>query len=80
MIRDIIEPKDSVITIHIPKEYIGKKIEYIVFPLESEKNVDKKGNEFKSLKGALKQYADPSKMELENKAWKLYIKERYQNK
>jgi len=36
MIREIIEVKDKFYKIHLPKEYINKKVEILVFPLNEE--------------------------------------------
>ena len=79
MIREIIRPEDTSITINIPKEYVGRKIEYIIFPLENEDLLHEKTSQknISSLKGALHKYADPSKIELEDEAWKLHVKEKY---
>ena len=49
MVREIIKPKSEVYNLHIPKEYIGKEVEILVFPhkdkynLWSEKELDKIG-------------------------------------
>jgi len=78
MIREIVKPKDTNLTINIPEDYVGKRIEYIVFPLEND--TDSEDNNIKnisSLKGALHQYADPSKIELENQAWKLHVQKKF---
>jgi hypothetical protein len=36
MLRQIIIPKETHITLNLPKEYIGKEIEILVFPIPSE--------------------------------------------
>ena len=78
MIREIIRPKDTNLTINIPEEYVGKRVEYIIFPLENdEKDKDNNIKSISSLKGALQQYADPSRIELEDQAWKLHIQKKY---
>ena len=77
MIRKIIKPKSTNLVIDIPKEYIGQEIEYIVFPINNKVNKQNNIKNISSLKGALHKYADPSKRELEDKAWKLHIKEKY---
>lgn len=41
MIREIIEPKSNKLTIKIPKEYINKKVEFIMFSLDEEEKVTK---------------------------------------
>ena len=74
MIREIVKPEDTSLTIHIPEDYVGQEIEYIVFPIakSSTKKV-KNNNEIESLGGILNKYADPSKIELEDKAWELHV-------
>ena len=70
MIREIIRPKDSNLTIKIPQEYIGKEIEYIVFPIKDNNKIEEKKNfDISSLGGSLNQYANPNKMKLEESAW-----------
>ena len=78
MIREIVKPEDTNLTINIPEDYVGKKVEYIIFPLENDaKDEDNNIKSISSLKGALQQYADPSKVELEDQAWKLHIQKKY---
>ena len=79
MIRKIIKPEDTNITINIPQNYVGKQIEYIIFPLESDENstIESNNKSISSLKGILNKYADPSKIELEDKAWRVHIKKKY---
>ncbi len=76
MIREIIRPTDNKLTIDLPEEYIGKEIEYIIFPVKNhEEKTEEKNFDISSLGGSLKQYANPQKAELENKAWELHINE-----
>jgi hypothetical protein len=80
MIREIVKPKSTNITINIPKEYVGKQIEYIVFPLDNDTISDKKKVTQKSisfLKGVLNKYANPSKVEMEGEAWRVHIQDKY---
>jgi len=37
MLREIIEPKEEFLQIHIPKEYLNRKIEILIKPLEKRK-------------------------------------------
>ena len=76
MIREIVRPKDDNLTIKIPKEYIGKDIEYIIFPIKNQKNVKEKFD-IALLGGALKKYANPKKIELEKNAWELHIMDKF---
>ncbi|MDQ7047478.1 MAG: hypothetical protein Q9M39_07605 [Sulfurovum sp.] len=39
--------------------------------------VEKNQNDISSLGGSLNKYADSSKMELEDKAWELYVDDKY---
>jgi hypothetical protein len=78
MIREIVKPENTNLTINIPEDYIGKQVEYIVFPIDNDINYEKdEHHSISSLKGILNQYADPSKIKLENQAWKLHIQEKY---
>ncbi len=74
MIREIVKPKDNTLIIKIPQEYIGKEIEYIVFPLKNNKGIEKKDLNFDNISvlgGSLHKYANKNKIKLEDKAWKL---------
>ena len=75
MVRDIIRPEDTKMTIDIPPHYVGRRIEYIVFPLDSEERPVRRK---RSLKGALKAYADPAKRKLEATAWQEHIQKTYE--
>ena len=75
MIREIIRPEDDNLTIKIPKEYIGKEIEYIVFPIKNHENVTRK-SDIGLLGGALKKYANTEKIKLEDDAWKINVMEK----
>ena len=74
MIREVIRPKHTKITINIPKNYIGREIEYIIFPLDEKENdgaIVHKSE--KTLRGVFNQYADKSKLALESTAWQNHI-------
>ena len=79
MIREIVKPKDNNLVINIPDEYIGQEIEYIVFPVHTanikEKVTDK---DIDSVAGSLHKYANPSKMESEDKAWEMHVMEKFE--
>jgi hypothetical protein len=78
MIREIVKPNNNNLVINIPDEYIGQEIEYIVFPLH--KDIKENSNEdidIDSIAGILNKYADPSKIELEDKAWELHVMEKF---
>ena len=49
-----------------------------MFPLKKEKVIqDIKYHNTKTLRGIFNQYADNSKIELEDNAWQNYVKEKY---
>ena len=75
MIREIIKPKQSHLVIDIPESYVDKEIELLIFPLNEEKKSKQK--DISSLAGSLHKYANPSKINMEDKAWELHIKDKY---
>jgi hypothetical protein len=78
MIREVIRPQYTNYTITIPTSYIDKDVEFIMFPLEDreiETNVQEKNK--KSLRGIFNQYANSSKIELEESAWQNHILDKY---
>jgi hypothetical protein len=78
MIREVIRPQYTNYTITIPTSYIDKDVEFIMFPLEDreiETNVQEKNN--KSLRGIFNQYANSSKIALEESAWQNHILDKY---
>ncbi len=79
MIREIIRPQYTNLTIKIPTEYIGRDIELIIFPIDKDKIVqdEKKSKVKKSLRGIFNQYANKSKATLEADAWKNHIVEKF---
>ncbi len=77
MIREIIKAEDNILTIKIPQEYVGREIEYIVFPVNSDTKKETKNSNISMLAGSLNKYADPSKRELEDKAWELHIMDKF---
>lgn len=40
MVRQIIIPQDSVVTIHLPKEMVGKRVELLAFEIEPAANAN----------------------------------------
>ena len=79
MIREIIRPQHTNITIDIPTEYIDRDIELILFPIEAKEKMknSKKSKTKKSLRGIFSQYADKSKIALEDSAWQNHIIEKF---
>jgi hypothetical protein len=78
MIREVIRPQYTNYTITIPTSYIDKDVEFIMFPLEDreiETHVQEKNN--KSLRGIFNQYANSSKIALEESAWQNHILDKY---
>jgi hypothetical protein len=76
MIREIIRPQHTNITIEIPTSYINKEIEFILFPLDEIPKTTFKNN---SLKGIFNNYEDSSKILLEDNAWKNHITDKFKN-
>ncbi len=72
MIANKIKVKSKRVTIELPDEYIGKEIEYLILPLTSKKESVSK------VAGSLKKYADVNKIKDEEKAWELYVKDKFQ--
>ncbi len=78
MIREVIRPQDSSITINIPNSYINREVEFIVFPLdeqETPQKIDKQ--DISSLGGSLNKYANISKIDLEDSAWEKHVTDKY---
>ena len=81
MIREIIRPQYTNLTITIPTEYIDRDIELILFPLDANATQEnsKTGERKKSLRGVFQEYADKSKRAMEEDAWKNHIVEQYKH-
>jgi len=82
MVREIIKPTKNSINIQIPDEYINKKLEFIIFPLEENEKTSNDSsnqieNDIESLGGVFSKYADPSKRDLEDKAWEMQVMDKY---
>ena len=78
MIREVIRPQYTNFTINIPTSYIDREVEFIMFPLDEKEIIqDIKQKKKKSLRGIFNQYADSSKISLEDKAWKNNIIEKF---
>ena len=74
MIREVIRPQYTNFSINIPTSYIDREIEFIMFPLDEQETTQKiKQKSNKTLKGIFNQYADTSKVTLEDDAWKNHI-------
>ena len=78
MIREIIRPQYTHITIQIPTEYIDRDVELLLFPIDREEHTPKKKTP-KSLRGVFNHYADTSKVPLEDTAWQDAIAKKYKN-
>ncbi len=67
MIRKVIRPQYTNFTINIPTSYIDGELEFIMFPLDEKEIIqDIKQKKRKSLRGVFNQYADSSKISLED--------------
>ena len=70
MIREVIRPQYTNFTINIPTSYIDREVEFIMFPLDEQEITQSiKKKKRKSLRGIFNQYADSSKLSLEDNAW-----------
>ena len=79
MIREVIRPQYTNFTITIPTNYIDREIEFIMFPLDEQESIQKvKKKSIKSLRGVFNQYANNSKVALEDKAWQTSVINSYQ--
>ncbi len=79
MIRKILRPQYTNLTIDLPSDYLNRDIELIIFPIDQQKakqDVLKKSTK-KSLRGVFHQYADKSKIALEENAWQKHIIEKF---
>ncbi len=78
MIREVIRPQYTNFTINIPTSYIDREVEFIMFPLDEKERIqDVKEEKRKSLRGVFNQYADSSKISLENNAWQNHIMDKF---
>ena len=78
MIREVIRPQNTSFSINIPTSYIDRELEFIMFPLDEKEitqEIKQKNN--KSLRGVFNQYADTSKITLEDDAWKNHTIEKF---
>ncbi len=67
MIRTVVTPSNQDVSIHLPKNYIGKKVEVIAFTIEETvtENTDKTLTYYASEKALAKDWLTPE----EDKAW-----------
>jgi len=78
MIREVIRPQHTHLTIDIPPSYIDREVEFIMFPLDAKETTPMpKAKKRKSLRGVFSQYADKTKISLEDQAWQNHIMEKY---
>ena len=78
MIREVIRPQYNNFTINIPNSYIDREVEFIMFPLDEPEIIDEvKKQNISVLGGSLNKYSNPSKIDLENKAWESHIEDKY---
>jgi hypothetical protein len=80
MVREVIRPQYTNLTINIPTSYIDRDIEFIMFPLDEQVQVEKDElKASKTLRGVFNQYANSSKVLQEENAWKEHILDKYKN-
>jgi len=78
LVREVIRPQYTNYTIIIPTDYIDREIEFIMFPIDEQKSIQKVEKEnAKSLRGIFHHYADNSKIALEDKAWQTSVVKNY---
>ena len=69
MVREIIKPVSEIYNLHIPKEYINKRVEILILPFsynENDKNIEQNDNVLKKTSGILKNTnIDPLKLQEE---------------
>lgn len=73
MIREVLRPKNTNITIKIPASYVGKKIEFILFPIDENETDTVSHGSRKSLRGVFNRYSNETKIDLENAAWQQHV-------
>ncbi|MCX7781897.1 MAG: hypothetical protein N2491_13525 [Negativicutes bacterium] len=61
----------------IPEPLKNKKVEILIFPLESEKTKSEVSEPVKSVRGLLKQHANPGRIKEEASAWADAVAEKY---
>ncbi|WP_458701557.1 hypothetical protein ACKGJI_05415 [Sulfurospirillum sp. 1307] len=80
MIRKVVRPEHTNITIDVPTSYIGKDIEFIMFPLENQNQFEKSSlKSLESLRGVFAKYSKSANIEKEKNAWQMHIVEKYNN-
>ena len=78
MIREVIRPIQNDFHIYIPTEYLNKDVEFIMFPLEEQDNVQKIETPKKSsLRGVFSSYSDDTKVSLEDKVWQYNVMNKF---
>ncbi|WP_026939632.1 DUF2281 domain-containing protein [Hippea alviniae] len=67
----------------LPPNLEKEVIDFIEFLINKESKIkgenSKESGSISKLKGVFSKYADPSKIELEKKAWESYVKEKWSN-
>lgn len=57
MVREIIKPVSEIYNLHIPKEYLNKRVEILILPFsynENDENLEQNDDVFKKTSGILK--------------------------
>jgi len=81
MIRQILRPTTQEVTIKIPESYVGKDVEFLLFPVEvTTMSTTNSDVDIPSLRGTFHEYANPQKHKMEATAWQDHIKKEYTNK
>ena len=72
--------KSNHIGYDLPRGFSSGKVEIIIFPVEKDNNLSPEKKYRKtSIRGALKKYANPSLVQMEEKAWSEASQDKYAN-
>lgn len=76
-IREIQTVKNGEVHLHLPKQFWGQQVEIIILALPQLDTTAPIGK--KSLRGALKHYANPELIAKEQDAWQDAVSEKYEH-
>lgn len=78
-VRDIIHVDSNRISHDLPVEFSNMTVELIVLPFDQDKErSDSPVREGKSMRGALKKYANPTRIVHEKDAWRGAVRNKYE--
>jgi len=73
-IRKIQTVKEGHVQVHLPRQFWGQQVEIIVLPAPQQEDL---GVPKKSLRGCLRQYANPALIAQEQEAWQDAVREKH---